>query len=96
MRPPSIESAADVYRVGSEIYHLQYARRTHGDDAVLSELKAHFQAQGDAPSDAYIHAGQTLKTVDALITASFGCKAMRARLDMAADSATNAPILAAA
>ncbi len=77
----AFDSAADVYNVGREIYPLQCMRRTHGDDAVLQELKQHFIAQGDPVSDAYIHAGRTLKTVDALVNNEFEFKAMRARLD---------------
>ena len=78
----SAESAQDVYRAGGELYHLQAARREHGDARVLSRLAAAYRTRdGLSPSDACIRAGQYLNDVDHTINRNFGFKKMRAELD---------------
>lgn len=78
----TLESAQDVYRAGSELYHLQCARRVHGDERVLGHLAANYRSRESlSASDAFIRAGQYINDIDRTINRGFGFKEMRVALD---------------
>lgn len=78
----TVESSHDIYRAGGEIYHLQCARREHGDELVLGRLAAILRTlEGLSASESYIRAGQYFKDVDKTIDHGFGFKKIRAALD---------------
>lgn len=78
----TFESTKDVVRAGGELYHLQQARRTHGDAPVLSHLATDFRSrEGLTASDSFIRAGQFLNDIDRTINHGFGFKKMRTTLD---------------
>lgn len=78
----TLESSQDVYRAGGELYHLQCARREHGDRRVLNYLATDYQSRESlSESDAFIRAGQYINDIDRTISRGFGFKKMRATLD---------------
>jgi hypothetical protein len=91
MLPATIESAQDVYRAGGELYHLQCARRVHGDTPVLVEIAADFRLRENlSPGDAFVRAGQFLNDIDRTVARGFGFKQLRARLDAGREAENDA------
>lgn len=73
-----VKASMVVIECGHELYHLECARREAGDKKVLDYLCNFFQEKdGQSPADAYISAGQVLKTVDRLKNREFGFQGMR-------------------
>ena len=82
-----VKASKVVVECGGELYHLECARREHGDDNVIDELRAFYKREEKlSPPDASIRAGQLIKDIDRLKNKQFDFKGMRDRLDEKADN----------